>query len=79
MRNIRDCKGCVVGGAGFLGSHLVDHLVEDRNCEVLVLDNLITGQKKFVNEQATFRWFDITGSEFELYTVAQTPSDQVSV
>lgn len=67
MRNIRDCKVCVVGGAGFLGSHLVDHLVEDRNCEVLVLDNLITGQKKFVNEQATFRWFDITGSEFELY------------
>ena len=67
MRNIRECKVCVVGGAGFLGSHLVDHLVEDRNCEVLVLDNLITGQKRFVNERASFRWFDITGSEFELY------------
>lgn len=67
MRNIKNCKVCVVGGAGFLGSHLVDHLVEERNCEVLVLDNLITGQKKFVHERATFRWFDITGSEFELY------------
>ena len=67
MRNIKDCKVCVVGGAGFLGSHLVDHLVEDRNCEVLVLDNLITGQKKFVHGKAAFRWFDITGSEFELY------------
>lgn len=67
VRSIDGCKVCVIGGAGFLGSHLVDHLIEDRNCEVLVLDNLITGQKKFVHEKATFRWFDITGSEFELY------------
>ncbi|NTV13188.1 MAG: NAD-dependent epimerase/dehydratase family protein [Desulfobulbaceae bacterium] len=67
MRSITNCKVCVIGGAGFLGSHLVDHLIEERQCEVLVLDNLITGQKKFVNERATFRWFDITGSEFELY------------
>jgi len=67
MRNIKKCKVCVIGGAGFLGSHLVDHLVEERLCQVLVLDNLITGQKKFVNPGATFQWFDITGSEFELY------------
>lgn len=67
MRSINNCKVCVIGGAGFLGSHLVDHLVEERQCEVLVLDNLITGQKKFVNGRATFQWFDITGSEFELY------------
>lgn len=65
-REIRNAKVCVVGGAGFLGSHLVDHLVEDRDCEVLVLDNLITGQKKFVNKKATFLWNDITGSEYEL-------------
>lgn len=53
----------MIGGAGFLGSHLVDHLIEDRKCTVLVLDNLITGQKKFVHKDATFVWCDITQSE----------------
>src|SRR5665213_3107340 len=34
----------VTGGAGFLGSHLVDRLIERGN-EVLCLDNLCTGSK----------------------------------
>lgn len=63
QRNIRGASVCVIGGAGFLGSHLVDHLIEDRKCTVLVLDNLITGQKKFVHKDATFVWCDITQSE----------------
>jgi len=63
---IRNKKVCVCGGAGFLGSHLVDHLIDDRHCEVLILDNLITGLKKFINPKATFVWCDITQSESEL-------------
>lgn len=65
-REIRGSSVCVIGGAGFLGSHLVDHLIDDRNCKVLVLDNLITGQKKFVHRDATFMWCDITHSEEQL-------------
>ena len=65
-RTIQGVNVAVIGGAGFLGSHLVDHLVEDRNCNVVVLDNLIVGQKKFVNPKAKFVWFDITGSESQL-------------
>lgn len=34
----------VTGGAGFIGSHLVDELVENR-CRVTVLDNLSTGHR----------------------------------
>lgn len=67
MRDIRNTNVCVIGGAGFLGSHLVDHLVEDRNCNVLVLDNLITGKKEFVHPEATFEYCDITHSEAQLY------------
>lgn len=63
MRIIRNAKVAVVGGAGFLGSHLVNHLIEDRNCTVLVLDNLITGKKEFVHPKATFIWHDITALE----------------
>ena len=66
MRNIRNCNVCVIGGAGFLGSQLVDHLIEDRECEVYVLDNLITGLKKHINKKATFKWFDIRDDEKQL-------------
>jgi UDP-glucose 4-epimerase len=37
-------KACVTGGAGFIGSNLVDRLVEDGQ-EVTVLDNLSTGNR----------------------------------
>jgi nucleoside-diphosphate-sugar epimerase len=66
VREIKNTKVCVIGGAGFLGSHLVDHLIQDRNCEVLVLDNLITGLKKHLNPSCTFKWFDIRDDENEL-------------
>lgn len=63
MRTIRDCPVAVVGGAGFLGSHLVDHLVEDRRCKVMVIDNLCVGRREFVHKNALFFHHDITGSE----------------
>ena len=36
-------KILVTGGSGFIGSHLIDHLIEEGN-EVICADNLITGQ-----------------------------------
>jgi len=42
-------KIIVTGGAGFIGSNLVDKLVSQRN-NVLVLDNLSTGQIKNLNQ-----------------------------
>lgn len=66
MRNIKNCNVAVIGGAGFLGSHLVKHLKEDRNCKILVLDNLIAGKLEFLHPKAHFEWCDITHSESEL-------------
>ncbi len=63
---IRNTNVCVVGGAGFLGSHLVDYLIEERNCKVLVLDNLISGKTEFIHPDATFVYCDITASESTL-------------
>ncbi|SHH11078.1 dTDP-glucose 4,6-dehydratase [Virgibacillus chiguensis] len=33
----------IVGGAGFIGSHLVDHLLEEKTKEIIIIDNLFTG------------------------------------
>ncbi len=41
-------KALVVGGSGFLGSHLVDLLLE-KNYEITVIDNYVTGNKKNLN------------------------------
>ncbi len=49
-------RAVVTGGAGFIGSHLVDALLE-RGCDVLVIDNLVTGRlsnlSKAVREAAS--------------------------
>lgn len=66
MREIKNTNVCVIGGAGFIGTHLVNHLVEDRNCNVVVIDNLITGQKKWIHPKAKFVYHDITQSESTL-------------
>jgi UDP-glucose 4-epimerase len=55
-----DTRTCLVtGGAGFIGSHLVDRLLELRH-RVIVVDNLSTGKLKNLNPSATFHHTDIT-------------------
>jgi UDP-glucose 4-epimerase len=49
----------VTGGAGFIGSHVVDRFIE-RGHEVAVLDNLSTGFRAFVNPAARFHEVDLT-------------------
>jgi len=46
-------KIMVTGGAGFIGSNVVDGLIEAGH-EVVVVDNLYTGKRSNVNPQATF-------------------------
>ena len=55
-------KYLVTGGAGFIGSHLVDKLIEQGN-DVVVIDNLSTGKKENLNFKADFYNVDIQSPE----------------
>lgn len=48
----------VTGGAGFIGSHLVDQLIREGQ-KVVVIDNLSTGKKENLNKKAKFYKIDI--------------------
>lgn len=79
-------KALVTGGAGFIGSHLVDLLLK-KNYQVVALDNLVTGRKEnlskaFKNSSFVFIEEDvcdlssetIDGSLDEIYHLASPAS-----
>lgn len=45
MKNLIKKRVLVTGGAGFLGSHLCERLLQE-NCEVICMDNYFTGNKQ---------------------------------
>ena len=48
----------VTGGAGFIGSHLVDELIRN-NYDVSIIDNLSRGYYKNINSKAILNKIDI--------------------
>ena len=55
-------KIIVTGGAGFIGSHIVDTLI-DAGHEVHVIDNLSAGKLENINKKAIFHKVDIRDKE----------------
>ena len=59
-------KILITGGAGFIGSHLVEELLSDEN-EILIFDNCLTGNKENLNFTGNFKFnVDDFGSENSL-------------
>ena len=55
-------RAVVTGGAGFIGSNLVDRLIKDGH-DVIIIDDLSTGSWKYVeNSEAKFWGYDICDS-----------------
>jgi UDP-glucose 4-epimerase len=55
-------KCLITGGAGFIGSNLVDELIK-RGDKVIIIDNLSTGKKENINPEAEFYQLDIRNIE----------------
>ncbi|UGQ08028.1 UDP-glucose 4-epimerase GalE [Streptococcus anginosus] len=54
----------VLGGAGYIGSHMVDRLVEAGQAEVVVVDSLVTGHRAAVHPAAVFYKGDLADKDF---------------
>jgi UDP-glucose 4-epimerase len=66
-------KVIVTGGAGFIGSHLVDRLIS-MGIEVLVIDNLSSGKEKNLNKKAEFLKKDICDQDIDTVIKKYSPS-----
>ncbi|MBI4298762.1 MAG: NAD-dependent epimerase/dehydratase family protein [Chloroflexi bacterium] len=73
-RNEEAKRVLVTGGAGFIGSHIVDKLVELGH-SVAVVDDLSAGRKGYVNKQAHFYQMDICSPQ--LSEVFKTERPQI--
>ena len=65
-------KILVTGGAGFIGSHVVDSYISLGH-DVVVLDNLRTGFAKNINPKATFVNMDIRAKELDAVFAEHKP------
>lgn len=65
-------KAIVTGGAGFIGSHLVDRLISE-NFDVIIIDNLSTGKRENINSKAEFIHKDIRDEDISSIIKSYTP------
>ena len=59
-------KYLVTGGCGFIGSNLVDRLIDDGH-EVIIFDNVSSGREENINSKARFIEVDISEDYFDEY------------
>ena len=69
-------KAAVVGGAGFIGSNIVDELINN-GTEVVVVDNLSTGFLRNVNKKAKFVEIDISNTDQNVELVKELSGCEV--
>lgn len=69
---VRGKRFLVTGGAGFIGSHTVDALVE-RGGTVVVVDNLSTGRRENLNPNTTFYHINLADESIERILEQERP------
>ena len=63
----------VLGGAGYIGSHMVDRLVEKGQEKVVVVDSLVTGHRAAVHPDAIFYQGYLSDQDFMRKVFKENP------
>ena len=63
----------VLGGSGYIGSHMVDRLIEKGEEKVVVVDSLVTGHRAAVHPDATFYQGDLADQDFMRKVFTENP------
>ena len=53
----------ITGGAGYIGSHIVEQLLKEKSNRLFIIDNLVTGHERLINKKAQFFKGDINNSK----------------
>ena len=53
----------ITGGAGYIGSHIVEQLAKNKSNKLIILDNLSTGYKRLIHKKAQFFKGNINNSK----------------
>ncbi|MGT2924334.1 UDP-glucose 4-epimerase GalE [Streptococcus caviae] len=64
----------VLGGAGYIGSHMVDRLAEEGKEDVVVVDSLVTGHRAAVHPAAKFYQGDLADQDFMRRVFTENPN-----
>ena len=66
----------VTGGAGYIGSHIVENLVKTKN-KVIIIDNLVTGYKRLIIKKAKFIKADIKNKQDLIKIIKNNKIDSI--
>ena len=66
----------ITGGAGYIGSHVALHLI-DNGFKPIIIDNLITGSKQLIPQEARFIQCDIQDNELVMQIIKEYKIDTV--
>src|SRR3989344_3421728 len=71
MRSIKNKNILVTGGAGFIGSHLVDQLIREKAKKVVVVDNFFLGKEENLVAAEKFKGFKLYREDAGRYEVME--------
>src|SRR3989344_2883759 len=78
MKKNNSKKVLVTGGAGFIGSNLVNELAQ-KNYDVIVIDDLSSGKKENLNKKAKFYKADVRSKKVGEIFIKEKPQEAIDV
>lgn len=67
----------VIGGAGFVGSWVVDEILKDPQARVTIIDNLISSERWNISSNPRACFVESSASEIETFDKLNTPIDNI--